>query len=484
MLRNLLRVYVQQEQPWRRPLTAVLAVLVGLWTAGASVATATAGWIAAETRLELYSRPLAAWAWLVVAGAGTVLAGLPALLLALVPRAQPARVAGRTWALAALLSGVLGAARATVSWPHHELYLALLAVLAGAGWVLLRRFHRGGPAPAHVDCPPGRIFAALAGGLAVLLPWLWAGALGGVVETLAAVLAAAAAGALAAALVTPLWTVYGTGSRWWRIGAGGLVAGTALAALAAGTGRAGTAVALLYVLSPLGFAAATLPRWRALLFGLAAVGPFAFVDPDELTLVLGLREVPFWALLATVCSLVIGLLVGLWWAVGRPGRRFAAVAAVLALAAAATVHIGLGQPGSTGDRLFVVMRATADLSTVDGDRTVRLHETYRRLTGTARASQAPLRRELDRLHLHYTPYYLVNGIEVDAGDWLRPWLAGRTDVARVLLSPRLRPIPAPAPGLRGNRPAAVFTARVSERVPRGFRWDWWSDVRQKRTWKA
>jgi len=46
-----------------------------------------------------------------------------------------------------------------------------------------------------------------------------------------------------------------------------------------------------------------------------------------------------------------------------------------------------------------------------------------------------------RLRLDFTPYYLVNGVEVDAGPALRAWLERRSDVDRVLLSPRLRPLP-------------------------------------------
>jgi subtilisin family serine protease len=119
------------------------------------------------------------------------------------------------------------------------------------------------------------------------------------------------------------------------------------------------------------------------------------------------------------------------------------------------VYFGAGRPGTYGDRVFVVLKQQADLSGLAaiGDRDRRLRETYRRLVDTADRSQASLRRDLRRLHLGYTPYYLVNGLEVDGGDAVRAWLAGRPEVDRILDSPQLRPIPELAPPLHGNAAA-------------------------------
>lgn len=49
-------------------------------------------------------------------------------------------------------------------------------------------------------------------------------------------------------------------------------------------------------------------------------------------------------------------------------------------------------------------------------------------------------------------YYLVNAVEVDGGPAVRAWLARRPEVARVLVSQRLRPLPAPAGQSRGTAP--------------------------------
>jgi subtilisin family serine protease len=82
-----------------------------------------------------------------------------------------------------------------------------------------------------------------------------------------------------------------------------------------------------------------------------------------------------------------------------------------------------------------------------------VREVYRRLVETASRTQADLRRELDRRRLDYTPYYLVNAIEVEGGPVARAWLARRAEVDRVLLSQQLRPLPVPPAPTRGDAPA-------------------------------
>ena len=60
-------------------------------------------------------------------------------------------------------------------------------------------------------------------------------------------------------------------------------------------------------------------------------------------------------------------------------------------------------------------------------------------------------RVLDRLGVRYTPYYLLNAIEVDAGPLVRLWLEAQPEVVKRLVtaldrireSGRSRPQPAP-----------------------------------------
>jgi len=52
---------------------------------------------------------------------------------------------------------------------------------------------------------------------------------------------------------------------------------------------------------------------------------------------------------------------------------------------------------------------------------------------------------LDRWHASYTPYYLVNAIEVEAGPYRTMILQHRSDVDRILQSPELRPLHSTVP---------------------------------------
>jgi hypothetical protein len=366
---------------------------------------------------------------------------------------------GRAWSAGAGAVGLLGLVR-VVPGAEPELHLALVALLAvamGYGW-RRRPAGDGGPAAG------GAGWFAVAGGVLVLLPWLWFGALGGALETLLAVAAAASLGWLAAAVLDRgFWAPF-EASRPLLVLVGGLVAGVFLVLLAAGTGGSGAQLALLLALPPLGFATAamatvrTARRWPVLvLVGVAALGPLGFVDPEEITLLLTGRDLPFWAAVAAAGSLGLALVLGLAYPFALPSspRWVGAVLAGGLVVAGTAVYLALGQPGLHGERLFVILADQADLAgipagTGQAGRDARAAEVYRRLVTHAEASQADLRAELDRLRLPYTPYYLVNAVEVAGGPEVRAWLSGRDDVDRVLRSQRLRPLPALDPPSGGE----------------------------------
>ncbi|HEX6967381.1 MAG TPA: S8 family serine peptidase [Micromonosporaceae bacterium] len=445
------------------PVGAVVAtVLVGVWIVAVTVPVAGAAWLIDQVLLiSGIDRP--AWLWLAPALLNATLIGLPAVLLAVVPRSPAVRTTGRVWALGAAALAVLGVLR-LVPILRHERYLLGLALLAGLAAALIRRSVAAGRGGAEA------LRFAIAGGGLLLLPWLWLGTLGGLTETLLAGLAAAALGWLAAELLAPLWPAYG-GSRPRLVLLGGLVAGVGLLPIGAVSGLPGTHLAAMLVLAPVGVAAAALqpvqpttPPGRAAtgwLVGPAVAGPLAFADPEEISLLLAVpRDVPFWVAAATGAAVAIALLLGLGYGLGftrRIPRRGGAAVLTLVLIAAGAVYVGLGQPGLHGERLFVVLKQQADLTGVPPGsgpeaRDARVREVYRRLVETAERTQADLRRDLDRWGLDYTPYYLVNAIEVEGGPAVRAWLARRPDVDRVLLSQRLRPLPAAAPPARGDSP--------------------------------
>ncbi|MET8039741.1 S8 family serine peptidase [Micromonospora sp. NPDC005215] len=522
-----------RNSPW----PVVAAVLVGCWTVAVTVATQTGGWLTDQLLLG-FGRDRVGWLWPVLGLTAVVLVGTPALLLALLPRSTTVRATGRLWLLGALTLGLLTLLR-VVPPVHHEAYLAALAGVAVLTALVVRwsarRWAYPGPAdpavgatptedsdaapteaggtarteaggtprveagdaarteagsePAGRSRRPGPVpLLAVAAGMALLLPWAWLGALGGLLETALALLAAAALGVLAATLLdATFWSRFAVGRppRPARLVlVGGLVAGVALLLLAAGTGQSGAQLPALLTLPPVGFALAALwaAAWRPTadpadaaragrsatgwLVGLAALGPLAFTDPEEITLLLvGTRDVPFWVAAAAGAGLAVAVLVAIGYAVllarkaaGAPSRRVAAVAAVVLLVAFGVVDLGPGQPGLYGERLFVMLRAQADLTGLPAGqpgragRDARAAEVYRRLVTTAERSQADLLRGLSRLRLDPVSYYLVNAVEVDGGPAVRAWLARRPEVARVLVSQRLRPLPAPAGQNRGTAP--------------------------------
>ncbi|WP_422772073.1 S8 family serine peptidase [Plantactinospora sp. WMMC1484] len=478
----------------------VAAVLIGCWAVGATVGGQSIAWLV-EQVLLVAGLDRQAWLWPTIALGNALLVGVPAALLAALPRSAAVRTAGRAWLLGALALGGLGLLRA-VPPSQPEVYLVGLAGTAGAAALLIgrRRDRRE-----QLRAEPAAIGLAVAGGLVLLLPWVWLGALGGVLETVCGLLASAAVGWLAAAILDGrFWAGYerwagrrnaGAGVRPPVGGArlvlvGGLVAGVTLALVAGGLGQSGAQLCALLVLPPAGFAIAALrvpsrprppaeagPAEAALppvgsapvgwLVGIAAAGPLTLVDPEEITLLLsGARDIPFWAAVAAGGSLAVALLLALGYGIGlgragtaAPRRPVAAGVAGVLLLVTGVVHVGLGSPGWHGERLFVVLREQADLAGVatgqtgPAGRAARGGEVYRRLVSTAERSQADLRRELDRLHLDYTPYYLVNAVEVDGGSAVRAWLSRRTDVDQVLVSQRLRPLPASGSPRRGDEPA-------------------------------
>jgi len=398
----------------------LVAALVG---AGAVLVTGLLQGVAwlIEQGLILTDLPRPFWLGPLVGWVNALVVAVPVLLLH--------RWVPRTWALAALLLGVLSTARA-VPIQHNTGYLFLLAGLAGAAALALPK-----PPPGTARLVPW----AVAAGLGVLTPWVCLAALGGALETVAAAAAAAALGWLSTRLLGP---------------------GTAvtLALLAGGTGLSGVALAALVAMPALGIPAATLARSPAavgVLVGFGAFGPLAFVEPVQTSVVLGLRDVGWWALVAAAAALAVGLLFGVGYRLGlrRVPRRWIGTVAAAALAATAlTGCVTIGHPGMYGDSLFVVLKVQADLSDLAflPDVRARRAEAYRRLVDVADRTQASLRRDLTSLYLPFTPFYLVNGLEVAGDPAIRAWLSQRPEVDRVLLNPILRPIPAKASPLTGR----------------------------------
>lgn len=227
--------------------------------------------------------------------------------------------------------------------------------------------------------------------------------------------------------------------------------------------------------------------WKlALLFSVAFSFPLVMFDPDELGLFLGLsiHEIVRYAFqsaaagaLVLLVSVFLGLASLVWSSQKKsfappsrrsvPSRYVVTAMILLALACNYLVYHQIGQPGFHGERLFVILNSQADLSSIDPQAPPiqRRQAVYDLLTGHAIASQEELQMELEAMGVHYTPYYLINALEIQADPWLRLWLSARPEVDRVLSSPRLRPLPVAltsASGAGSHQPPAQPPANLSQ----------------------
>jgi len=345
----------------------------------------------------------------------------------------------KSWLLAALVT--LPALALRFLGPNRDQLGALIQIaigLLGSGLILfLRRRSLG------VAFRPA--LSALAVAPLVIWPFLMWGAAGSGGDMLLNLLAGLAFGLLAASLVAKT-----TGNFLLD----GLGIAILLLLLGSAFGYDGSELLFIIFLPAFGFAAAALaPSVPGLVvgIGLVAAAPLVFVDPTEMALVLG--DFYPWAMLAAFTSLACGLFLGLpLWLVGKwQGRPRTPVIpiffALLAWAGAFACYFVFGSPGFYGDRLFVILKEQADLSqaaTIE-DQGERAAFVYAALTETATRTQLEMRQTFDRVGVRYTPYYLVNAIEIEGGLLARLYLFTRPEVDRVIPSPRLRPLPEEGP---------------------------------------
>lgn len=373
------------------------------------------------------------------------------------------RAAFTTWMLAAvLLVCLLPAHLAAPAAAQTAAALQLLGLLL---YLTLLAFLRR-----RASVAPGRAveswgLAVFAGAL-LAIPWIAWGALGSPLDTAlnlaAALLFGLAAGRTLAFALLPALRSDEAGPRA-RVLFYGLAVAVSLAIMAFGFGVNGQQLILLVLLPPLGWLVVWLARGRedgylapALLLALATAAPLLFIDPDELNLILnlGARDVGYYTAQAALIGATLATVLSGVAIVLARGHALRRVAVPLALASAiglGALYGSAGEPGWHGERLFVILADQPDLSAVSAmaDPGQRRAAVYDTLVRYANLTQADLRATLDRLGVDYTPYYLVNAVEVDGGPGLRLWLERRSDVDRVLVSPELRPLPQPPPTTTG-----------------------------------
>ena len=193
-----------------------------------------------------------------------------------------------------------------------------------------------------------------------------------------------------------------------------------------------------------------------LISGSVLVFPLLFFDADELSLLITGTpgETVAWATRSAFTTLGVLFAILILFVVFfriKKGIRLSKLAntafVLVSLLAIFAVYFLAGQPGFYGEKIFVVMKNQADLTAIRQipDPAARRQAVYDKLVKTALTSQSDIRKQLDQWHLSYTPYYLVDGIEVDAGPFYTMLLKKRGDVDHILQSPHLRPLPEAVP---------------------------------------
>ena len=298
-------------------------------------------------------------------------------------------------------------------------------------------------------------------------PFVAFGALGSPADAILSLLAGLSFGWLASSLMEPT-----TGNRF--LDAFGI--GVVLALLGSAIGYDGSQLILLAILPAFAFAiSAVMPSKlsAALLTCLLTAAGLIFFDPTELTILLGdilgvaIRVMGF----AIGLGLIVGLIALFIQAVtdagnGSPVMRVLGVAgALVAWAVVVILFFTTGNRGFHGDRLFVILEEQADLASIRqiADIDERRTAAYEMLVQHANETQADLRNTFDDLGVEYTPYYLVNALEVRGGTLVRLYLSIRPEVDRVIPSPRLRPV--------DEEDASLLPSPIPESAPSGVQWN-------------
>ena len=182
--------------------------------------------------------------------------------------------------------------------------------------------------------------------------------------------------------------------------------------------------------------------------------PLTWFDADEMSLLItgSAGEALDWAMRAAWSNFSVSLLIFIIGLINlkkvskiKINRKVNLIMAGIVISGLAGVYFLFGQPGFFGEKVFIVMADQADLSAIANITEVseRRSAVYHELTDTAVESQASIKEKLDSWHVPYTSYYLVNGIEADINPFLRMFIERREDVAKILESPQLRPLPDP-----------------------------------------
>lgn len=447
--------------------STLVYTLAGFWVMGVTLVIASVAW-GVDQLMAYQETPLPGTTWLAISWGHAALLALVVLPLAFLVRVPRYRAIYTTWAIAIAYLAALALPRLLPELWKQPIALAQIGISLIATLILVIVASRRG----YRFRPVGFPVLALLLAPVVAVPWLAWGALGSWLDTLLDLGGALSLGLFAGVLIDS-FLIQPLRAEAPDVRSGGYAAGTTLLILGTGFGFGGSQLLLMIVLPALGYLVVALSRFAersgkqawlpvAALVGLVAAAPLALIDPSELSIfTLGQNETSDWAYRAALLSMLIAWVLG--WILPALLRRNTSTLntrlvgglAVLAWIGGLLLYFFAGQPGFYGDRLFVILKDQADVSSAANipDRTQRLRYVYTTLRDHANTSQARLRAELDRMGIQYQPYYLVNGIEVNGDSLVQTYLEQQPEVGRILYSPHLRPLPASVTPMTGDLPA-------------------------------
>ncbi len=438
------------------------AALIIVW--GTSLVT----WFMEQAMFSGEIPSLPAYVTTLILCGGAAVIGIAALLAAIFIKDDIRRAPFATWAWAALLALLLAPSHLTFI---TDFQTAMLLKIAGLSVYLLILAIRGVFRKVRFSRQAGTL--ALAAAAVSAYPWVINGALGSVMDTLLALVVSLLFGLSASlTLETQLFGITRSGDEngSGRVWLNALIAVTALGIMVYNLGQSGNQGLLLFTLPLAGLSLTALSLYKntdnhqspffagVILLAGTLFWPLAWVDPDELMIVTSSSagELMGYVVSMTGISLLILLVSGILLLVTRKHqaglRKIGWPLALLIWGSLIAIYLLAGRQGFYGERLFVILKEQPDVSQAESidDYTQRREYVYQTLVNEADKSQESLRQTLDQAHIAYTPYYLVNALEVDGGPLVALWLKSRPEVDRILPSPHMRPLPQKPPAEPGN----------------------------------
>lgn len=399
---------------------------------------------------------------------------IPSLILTLLTKSPGKKEFYRAWLLTSILLFVLFPSRLvgiTAFQASTALKIIAMGIFILVIYIWLKR---------KENIPANREFRGNKHGLGLSLligaflayPWVLWGALGSPLDSVLGLLLGFLFGITACLILQPVISIINHSDKhdysFKDFCIEGFLASLILLTLVTGLGQSGNQYVLTLTVPILGWTYVILGRYgksrthqinwpiQAIFLGFAATWPLVWIDPDELSMVIstGSGELISWVNRIIFAGLSIGVLIGMLLLAFRRkierASRCSSIGNVFIIGiwlSVVAVYYLWGQPGFFGERLFVIFNDQTDLSDAVSieDPLQRRQFVYDTLVSKASSTQEDFQTKLNRFGIQHTYYYLVNGMEIQAGPIVRWWLEKIPEVDRVLDSPVLRPLSSEVP---------------------------------------